>query len=778
MIRKNNKGLSLVELIVAVAILAVVGVAIMGFVAFSSRNYTQANKNVKLQYEQQMTVNRIRDIVLETSRAIAYDDTTHALTVFSDTSGSSLAMDGVDADANPIIVSRIYFTEAAEGEDAGKLFLLTKTLTSSDIDGKKYSEIAITGTGDELTDTVKEFSADLSDVGNGKVTLHITFKVGEREVEVHPEITLRNKIDVLTDDSELDAIYEKEIIEFTSNVAKVEISRDGKLFGQAKTDTIEMAGDSTTVDYDAVVTKKAYYKGTIDTSVTWELENLKEGYETCIVLDPVTGMLTLKNAGTKKPADYMNGDTFILKAISNEDPTKIARLRIKVGTNGVYPKTINYAETHKQDLLNAQLVYTFTHEIEYTSPIKNSEGTLVNPLTGNDVFTRIKYTVYDADKTTLATIPKGAGFSTTSTDGVFRVVKSMEEKTYNIKVSVLQKDKDGKEVFCWITLYIEKGSVPDGVTEITVPQLYTPDEYKRADYNAASVQWTHGVPFYKEGDTEIPYYYWYEWEIEPVDNWGDSSRNKFDGNVYLYSGGNKGRSYTSYMTERMSLVYVEPRVDWSGTFTMKVSVRAKLSKYGNKIPSRTYKAKSNVKIYKYDAQDNEPIDGYALNSRTQVWTTLAEYEEAKVNGTSLRVNWNYKDGYVNANDIDVSISAKNNSISVYTYSWGGNAMNIANPNIYYRGYARYQNYTVYALVENRNNTSRYKKGYMKEDELNISFYTNKSVTRYSKSGAVNEVILTTGNSDTDIEVLDTTGTKHKIRINGQVGYINPGDYYT
>ena len=136
MIRKNNRGLSLVELIVAVAILAVVGVGIMGFVAFSSRNYTQANKNVKLQYEQQMTVNRIRDIVLETSRAIAYDDTTKALTVFSDTAGSSLAAEGVDAVANPIIVSRIYFTEPAEGEDAGKLFLLTKTLTSSEVDGR------------------------------------------------------------------------------------------------------------------------------------------------------------------------------------------------------------------------------------------------------------------------------------------------------------------------------------------------------------------------------------------------------------------------------------------------------------------------------------------------------------------------------------------------------------------------------------------------------------------------------------------------------------------
>ena len=626
--RKNNKGLSLVELIVAIAILAVVSIGILGFVAFSSRNYSSANKNVKLQYEQQMTVNRIRDIVLETSRGIAFDDTAHKLTVFSDTAGSSLADGTMDPAATPVILSQIYFAEPGADEDAGKLYLLTKTFAAADIEGKEFSSISISGTPSLLTDTVTAFDADLSNVGKGKVTLHITFKVGEKEVEVNPEIALRNMIDVIGNDTKLDELYNKEIIEFSSNVQKVEISRDGKVFGQAKTDTIAMAGDTTTVDYDAIVTKKSFYKGDIDTTVTWELEGVKAGHEQCISIDASSGKVTLKNAGGKTPSDYVEGDTFIVKAISNEDPTKIARLRVKVTGGGVYPESITFTETHKTDLVNAQVVYQFAHTITYTGLIKNGAGVESTTLSGNDVFTRISYKVYEEDKTTLATLPKNAGLSSTKTDGVFRAVKSMEDKVYWIKVAVLQKDKNGEEVAQWLKLEI--GKIPDEPKQFTVPELFTIDEYRRADDNAASVQWTNGVPTHKAvnaagNEVDMPYYYWYEWKLEPVEGWGSSARSKFDGNVYLKfgsNGANKGLTYTASQTEsRMALIYVEPRVDWSKTFTMRVSVRAKLATSLDS-KEKYYVLKSGTKIYPTDGTPNDPV--YTLSSDTFIssydWT--------------------------------------------------------------------------------------------------------------------------------------------------------------
>ncbi|MCR4755125.1 MAG: SH3 domain-containing protein [Lachnospiraceae bacterium] len=777
MIRKNNKGLSLVELIVAVAILAIVGVGIMGFVSFSSRNYTQANKNVKLQYEQQMTVNRIRDIVLETSRAIAYDDTTHSLTVFSDTAGSSITADGTDVSATPIIVSRIFFTEAAEGEDAGTLSLLTAYLSSSDIQDKKYSDITISGTGDILTDTVKEFSADLSNVGKGKVTLHITFKVGEKEIEVHPEIALRNQIDVIGSESKLDEIYTKEIIEFTSNVAKVEISRDGKKFGQAKTDTINMAGDTTSVDYDAVVTKKSYYKGDIDTSVTWELEGLKEGYEACIILDSNTGLLTLKNAGGKKPADYMNGETFTIKAISNEDPTKIARLRIKVGTNGVYPKKITYAETNWADLLNAQRVYKFTHTIEYTAKIKNLAGQEVNPLTGDDVYSKIKYTVYAEDKTTLANIPKGAGFSATQTDGVFRVVKSMEKHTYNIKASVLQKDKDGQEVFCWIELVIPEGAVPDDDTELTIPQLYTLDEYRRADYNAASVQWTKGVPTYRVGNDDYQYYYWYEWEIEPVDGWGNSSRDKFNGNVYLYSGGNKGTSYTSYMTDRMSLIYIEPKLNWANTFTMRVSVRAKLAKTVSYRNENYYVTSAESKLYRDNTAANTVIGTINNGDEIEIISEEGNFCKIRVGGI---------EGYINAkkNDLNevTAYNTRRSNVKAYVNDWGWSGgwdeNNPSNFIIPTRGtelnVTNNPSNQLYDSARISWNGGTY---YIKPNDYNIikKYYTRRSYTVYEKASTTANVVLTTIPATSEVSRLQETNNVYRVTYDGLTGYIFKSD---
>ena len=82
---RNNKGLSLIELIVAIAILAVAGVAILGFVMNTSSSYAKTNKEVKLQYEQQLAVNQVRDMIVESDKGIYFDSASKTLAFYGAT---------------------------------------------------------------------------------------------------------------------------------------------------------------------------------------------------------------------------------------------------------------------------------------------------------------------------------------------------------------------------------------------------------------------------------------------------------------------------------------------------------------------------------------------------------------------------------------------------------------------------------------------------------------------------------------------------------------------
>ncbi|MGN0155931.1 MAG: type II secretion system protein J, partial [Lachnospiraceae bacterium] len=81
--KKNDRGYSLVELIVAFAIFAVVGIAVFGFMTYSSNNYRRTNTDIKLQYEQQLAVNQVRDLIVESTSAIYFDESSKTLAIYS-----------------------------------------------------------------------------------------------------------------------------------------------------------------------------------------------------------------------------------------------------------------------------------------------------------------------------------------------------------------------------------------------------------------------------------------------------------------------------------------------------------------------------------------------------------------------------------------------------------------------------------------------------------------------------------------------------------------------
>ncbi len=87
----NNKGFSLVELLIAVALLAIVSVAVSGFLSTVNRNYKRNQTEVDLQYESQTVMNQLKDLLIDTSKGLSvtgngtnqidifiYNDTTYS----------------------------------------------------------------------------------------------------------------------------------------------------------------------------------------------------------------------------------------------------------------------------------------------------------------------------------------------------------------------------------------------------------------------------------------------------------------------------------------------------------------------------------------------------------------------------------------------------------------------------------------------------------------------------------------------------------------------------
>lgn len=641
---KNNKGLSLVELIIAIAIFSIAGAAVCAFMIFGTRQFTNSTSSVKLQYEQQLVVNRVRDIILETSRGISHPDA-NTLIVFSDNpdykkdapTPDPAATTPPTSSPNQCLVTEIRFEESTDEEQPGKLFiskpitmLVTEDTDFDSVKGLSFDEI-------EVTDSLKAFEVvDFEkNLELNKVELKMVFKVRNKEVTVNPTIALRNNLSKVEDGTSLNDVYKPaaEELEIFSPISKVEIARDGKIFAQSKTDTIKLAGDgeTTSVQYEAIVTKKKTYKEAIDPSVTWSIDEstvVKPGYENCISISE-NGMVTVQkwtdSEGTiHRPDEYINGNYFIIVATSNqsikEGNPKSARLRIKLDIGGVYPKEIVFDgdPVKTEDKVNGLAVYKFANIITYTGLIEDplNPGSMVNTLSGESAYTKLTYRV---DTTKGAIPPAGAGFSTTGkVDGTFIVTKEMEEKTYCVVATVNQRDQKGELVYAEYMLNVPKGAVPVIDPTITMPILSAPETALRGSFTALSVRWSQGVPTYKEKDSkkENVYEYSFDWEIEAVEsNWGkDENRDKFSNLVY-FQNHYREQKLTGNKAARVAMIWVEPTLNWEKSFMYRVKVYTKIN--GNN-KSGYYRLPGSDPSDPENIFASDPSDAYVLTQIVKI----------------------------------------------------------------------------------------------------------------------------------------------------------------
>ncbi|MCH5274826.1 MAG: prepilin-type N-terminal cleavage/methylation domain-containing protein [Lachnospiraceae bacterium] len=219
--KDDNRGLTLVELICAIAIMSLVGAAVSGFMIVGANTYRSGTTEVELQTEAQMIVNQIGDLVI---------DTTSTITPEGATAATAIAIERSD---------RRY-----EIEHAG-----TEVLYSEYRIDTSGAVVGIVAEDQLLGENVTTFQADISDFPtNGVLRLYLKLEKDERSFAAYYTIMARNgSISVTADSVSASAtvVAPSEIVvepnqKYSLNAAVVGISNNAvtwTLSGQSDPDT-------------------------------------------------------------------------------------------------------------------------------------------------------------------------------------------------------------------------------------------------------------------------------------------------------------------------------------------------------------------------------------------------------------------------------------------------------------------------------------------------------------------------------------------------------------
>lgn len=74
--KANNKGFSLMELLVAMAIASIVGIAVFGFMVVGAKSFQKTSADVNVQHEAQLVLNQIQDMLVDTNVGVEYTEET------------------------------------------------------------------------------------------------------------------------------------------------------------------------------------------------------------------------------------------------------------------------------------------------------------------------------------------------------------------------------------------------------------------------------------------------------------------------------------------------------------------------------------------------------------------------------------------------------------------------------------------------------------------------------------------------------------------------------
>jgi prepilin-type N-terminal cleavage/methylation domain-containing protein len=168
-LHKNNDGMTLIELIVSIAITAIVLSMIVLIINVAANSFRRTNENVNLQLEAQITINQLSALAMEassiaSSTKLSTPDIRYLLKGSSDS--DSYAVTFIKAK------NRLYLVQKDEAEQADDV-------TPED---DEYEYL--------LAEHVDQFDIAFEDTKTAYIS--ITFKLGDEEYQISKKVKLRN----------------------------------------------------------------------------------------------------------------------------------------------------------------------------------------------------------------------------------------------------------------------------------------------------------------------------------------------------------------------------------------------------------------------------------------------------------------------------------------------------------------------------------------------------------------------------------------------------------
>lgn len=211
---KNHFGFSLIELVVAFAILGIASLAIGGFFVSSSRSYSTSSSETGVQYEAQMALNQIEGKLIDATLGVNYNLVLKA----PQTGQTKYNFVSTDTYGNDVLESKVLYIFDYKNDSFDALLIKWNIATKELL----YKEVALESQLEKnvedipledsqnpwelMAENVDNFSVDLSKYRTTRtVDVKLALKKMSRPFETVGTITLRNN--VLVNQSKVSDIY-------------------------------------------------------------------------------------------------------------------------------------------------------------------------------------------------------------------------------------------------------------------------------------------------------------------------------------------------------------------------------------------------------------------------------------------------------------------------------------------------------------------------------------------------------------------------------------------